>query len=212
MTAEPQNLEREHWSLASALAVWAFVLPHSDEESLQAALARHTVMALSALRPFASVERIEWVTASHGDDAAELRPEGEIDMRAVDATFAQLQDVSEVSAWLDLRCVSSRGEEFVIRQGGTLTVMLVESHERDVLDRVQLELSLDVDLYSPRTYGSIRENSRLAAANGPRLSRFLRDVRDRMGGTLREIEAASYEGLVTDEGFVEAIASGGGSP
>jgi hypothetical protein len=208
MTVEPQNLEREHWSLANALAVWAFVLPRNDGEFLQAALRRHTVTALPALRSFASVERIEWVTASHGDDAAEIRPEGELDMRAVDSAFSQLPDVIEVSAWLDLRCVSSRGEEFVIRQGGTLSVLLVESHGRDVLERVQLELSLDVDLYSPRTYGSIRENSRLAAANGPRLSEFLRAVRDRMGGKIREIEAASYEGLVTDEGFIEAIESG----
>jgi hypothetical protein len=206
---EPENLEREHWNLASSLAVWAFVLPRADGESFQSALKRHTATALAALRPFARVERVEWVTASHGEDAAVLCPQGELDMREVDSVFERLTDVIEVSAWLDLRCVSSRGEGFVVRQGGSLRVILVESEVAGGAERLQLELSLDADLYSPRTYGAIRENARLAAANGPRLSEFLRAARDRMGGTIREIEAASYEGLVSDEGFVPTVATGG---
>lgn len=195
----PQDLEREHWDLGSAIAVWAFVLPRSESENLQAALRRHTLSVLALLRPFARVERIEWITESTGDDAAELRPDGDADAEPVEAIFGTLSDVIQVTMSLDLKCVSSSGVEFAIRQGALLHVLLLGDAGSEY---VQLELSLDADIYSPRSLGKLRENHVLATLNGPRLAAFLRGVREQMGGAVRTIASNSYKDLADDEGFL----------
>jgi hypothetical protein len=198
-----QDLEHDHWDLGSAIAVWTFVVSRAESENLQVALKRHTTTVLALLKPFARIERIEWITDSAGDDAAEVRTDGEVEVERVEATFETLIDVIEVTMWLDLTCVSSTGVEFVIRQGANLHLLVLGDTGSE---RIQLELSLDADIYSPRTLGRKRENQTLASLNGPRLAAFLRGVREQMGGTVRTIASLSYEDLATDEGFLASPA------
>jgi hypothetical protein len=69
-------------------------------------------------------------------------------------------------------------------------------------ERLVLEFAIHADIYSPVTRGQVRENARLAALNAPRLSEFLRNVREGTGGTISQIDAAYYPGLVNDHGFI----------
>jgi hypothetical protein len=126
----PTDLEREHWDFSTSLVVWMFELPHSPGESSQALLRRQSLAALVAVAPFANLNRIEWVTASSGDDAAELRPDGAVDVAATTAIFDGLPDVVELFALLDLRCISSEGsssrflkEASCVSSSSTLTVV-----------------------------------------------------------------------------------------
>lgn len=153
---------------------------------------------IALLKPFARIERIEWITESSGDDAAQLRPEREVDGASVEAIFDALPDVVEVTMWLDLRCVSSTGVEFVIRQAANLHLLLLGEPGSE---RIQLELSLDADIYSARTLGRKSENQTLASLNGPRLTAFLRGVREQMGATVKTIASTPYRDLANDDGF-----------
>ncbi len=69
-------------------------------------------------------------------------------------------------------------------------------------ERLVLELGIHSDIYSPVTHGHVRENTRLARLNAPRLSDFLRNIRERMGGMISLIDDAAYSGLVNDHGFI----------
>jgi len=203
MSARPHDLEHEHWRLRQSLAVWQFRLARSATETSQAAVERYLVSAVAGLPGFAEVESVEWVTYSAGDDAAVVRPEGSVDVTQLREPFRILDDVIEVSALLTPVCVSTDGVEFVVPQGADLMIEIDTPGDprEDVDAPILLRLQLHTDLYSPRTWGKERENAALASINGPRLTAFLRYVREGMGGVLDEIDAQGYEGWVTEEGF-----------
>ncbi len=63
-------------------------------------------------------------------------------------------------------------------------------------------VSLDVDVYSPSTWGQQRDNGGLARTNGPLLSNFLAALRELVGAQLgRSIDADDYAGHVDASGF-----------
>jgi hypothetical protein len=109
VTTAPTDLEPDNWDYSTSLVVWTFELPRSPGESSQALLRRQSIAALVAIAPFANINRIEWITASSGDDAAELRPDGAVDVTATAAIFDGLPDVVELSSLLDLRCIPVKG-------------------------------------------------------------------------------------------------------
>jgi len=199
MADVPLDLERERWHLGSELALWVFNLPRLPSETVQLGLKRHTLSVLSLVSFFARVKRIEWITESAGEDAAKLIPNRDPDHERVVSIFERLSDVVEMSMCLDLHCVSSTGVEFVLGQGAHLYLTVCAGEDNVSL---QVELSLDADIYSPRTVGRQPANETLASLNNPRLASFLRGVRERMGGRVFTIVAPSYEDLVNEDGFV----------
>jgi hypothetical protein len=57
---------------------------------------------------------------------------------------------------------------------------------------IDIWFSLDVDIYASVTFGRSRDNARLARINGPRLTAFLRRLRDRLQARLVDLDAGSY--------------------
>jgi hypothetical protein len=85
-----------------------------------------------------------------------------------------------VHVYLDLTCQGTDLEPLEIEGGGSLyvTCMLTKSGTLDVEEDapVYLGVRLDVDIYAPRSLGEIRDNTLLAALNGPRLAGFLERI------------------------------------
>jgi hypothetical protein len=76
------------------------------------------------------------------------------------------------------------------------------TEEADRETDIEVWISLDVDIYSPVTWGKSRENSELARINGPRLNAFLNRVRERLSARLVDIDAGDYKGHVNADGFM----------
>lgn len=192
------------WHWKQSLAVWSFELPVEPGEAAQAALRRHALAALGAVPGFGTVSRIEWVTESHGDDAAVYVPVGEVDDAVVAETLDRLVDVVSVLCGLDLACVGPGGQPMTLEQAATLSLnvdWLDPSRPGDGTPEIYLQLRLHTDIYSPLTWGPVRDNAELAAANAPRLARFLRFIREDMGGTNYELEAPGYVEVADASGF-----------
>jgi hypothetical protein len=68
---------------------------------------------------------------------------------------------------------------------------------------VFLTFFLNVDIYSPLTWGEMRDNQALATLNGPLLTRFLKRLEQDMPAQFGGVIADDYAGLVGRYGFCE---------
>jgi hypothetical protein len=173
-------------------------------------LAKRVDQALDALGDFARPEEVHVNTLSCGEDAfvADLR-EPTSHSKLLDFLRSK-DDVTEIHIYLFLRCVDlnpeGKTEEFEIGLGGDL-IFWIELDDDGLLDTnsetpIWLTLSLDVDIYSPRSWGKNRDNRKLAAFNNPRLSSFLKRIEHELSAVFLDVDAPDYKGFVYPYGFI----------
>lgn len=203
------------------LAIWNYRLCDGEtaEKEFQCPLtpraralwiALRTHRLLSTLHPFAHAQKASISTQSGGEDAVVVQ------LKTAQATEKLLKrlrctyDViaSDISLALDCLETDALGErrKLTIEGGGTL-IMSIDLDEQGNLDMtfedaISLAFFLHVDIYSPLTYGQIRENRELAAWNGPLLSNFLKRLEREIPATFDGVDAADYKGLVGRYGFI----------
>jgi hypothetical protein len=154
---------------------------------------------LAALSGFARVHDVDVVTVEHGEDPDPI-PGVTIDAYGLDVVFNRPGKVAKLDVSLDLLVTSSPGNgDDWIQQAGFLE-LAIDEHTADS-HTIGLHLSIDIDIYSPTTWGKQRDNHILAALNAPRLSKFLAIVHGHLGGTCDAIDAEDYPGLVDETGF-----------
>jgi hypothetical protein len=151
------------------------------------------------LAGFARVHDVDIATVEHGEDPNSIAGTS-IDAQGLDVVFDRPEHVAKMSLSLDLLVTlgPGSGENWILRAG--LLELEIDEHTADD-HTIGLHLSIDIDIYSPTTWGERRENRALAELNGPRLSKFLGIVRRDLGGTCDAIDAEDYPGLVDETGF-----------
>jgi hypothetical protein len=199
-----ETIENDTWQRENGLVYWLFDLPLGTGEPPRDALRRHVVAALDALDGLGRAVAAEWTSVTRGEDAA-VQPRGtSIDASVVDATLAAHPDIYRGRFDIDLTVLGPDGDtQQVIPEGASMTVEIdPPDAPGGAGQRVELSFDLNVDLFAKQSWGRIRDNHRLADLNAPRLTQFLRRLRDATGANLRHVEAGDYAGQVTETGFV----------
>jgi hypothetical protein len=180
---------RKTWRRKGGIASWTFSAPPADPAPVQTSF--HA--AMRAIGDYAVVSRVSFDTRMTGEDTIVL--DGQPDLAQVDEVFAAHDDISAVHLNLDLSCLDEGGDALTIRQGAALWI---EVDDQPGARTVSVFFSLDVDIYAPRSWGVERDNARLAALNGPRLTGFLRRLRNELHADEIEVDAPDYEGVTVD--------------
>jgi hypothetical protein len=187
------------WRWRGGLVYWSYTIPARSGESAVQCLERAVLWALDILRPFARARAIAVSTREQGDDAHKLQGP-EVSLPALHAALGPLGAPHKVIMTLDLAVMlDDTNVETWLDKAARLYVEMDEQSETD--HSVTMWLSLDVDIYSPTTWGESRDNAELARLNGPRLSQFLDAIREQLGGKLDDIDVGDYDGHVDENGF-----------
>jgi hypothetical protein len=204
------------WRWDWALADWNFrPMARSDDRlipvDLEASEARQCwIQGFLARLPtllgdFAYATEVEVATRSGGDRAyvADWRsPEG---ASGLIEFIGQANDIRYVLVNLNLTCQGNDLEPMEIQRGAVLwvDVLLTDSGALNVTqdNPVLLSVSLNADIYAPLSRGESRDNTLLAALNGPRLTGFLERFERDVPAELTEISDDQYRGLLGPRGF-----------
>jgi hypothetical protein len=189
----------ETWQRKNGVASWTFSIPVLPNEDATQALPRCVGTILVALTGFARLHEVDLVTAEHGEESRSI-PGGAVEASGLESVFDGSDHIVSVSLSLDLLVITRPEEnERVIEQAGVIDLE-IDDHTSDE-GTIGMHISIDIDIYSPITWGKHRDNRALAELNGPRLSRFLAAVRSKLRGTCDAIDAENYPDLVDETGF-----------
>lgn len=188
-------LQTGTWRRKGGLADWAFALSGAcgDDEALERWSVCYSGI-LDAMQGFASPRQLSFSTLSKGEDSAIFD-----DRNAAMRYALRTPDIDDLVLRLDLLIALPSGEQTTLPDAATLWLTL----DRGGDPAVHTLLSLDVDLYAPVTRAANPDNRALAALNAPRLASFLSALHAL--GTLTEIDAPSYEGLIGPDGFTAGL-------
>jgi len=121
------------------------------------------------------------------------------------AFFEETNDIFEVIVTLNLTCLDRSLNPMELEEGATLwvNIRLNDSGELNVAreNPVYIRVVLNADIYAPRALGKARDNSLLAALNGPRLAGFLERIERDVPAELFEIYDDQYRGMLGPRGF-----------
>ena len=188
------------WQWRGGLVRWSYTVPARTEESAAQCLERSVIETLAILGPFARVGGISITTHDHGDDAHHYNGP-DIDVPKLREAIRDPGGTKVVFLELDLSVIpETTGSDTWLPQAARVFFELDEQSEQD--HSTKLWISLDVDIYSPTTWGSeTRDNAELARLNGPRLSQFLAAIRRTFDARLENIDVGDYDGHVDENGF-----------
>jgi hypothetical protein len=186
------------WRHRGGLAAWSFDLRDAPADGHR--WLRDTAVAVAGLlEGFAAPVHAELTTEAAGDidEPGALPPDDPI--AALRAALDAHRDPVAVRLELALLLTLEPGGPVQRHGAGFLLVEL--DHDRDAAPYIHLYLSVDVDIYAEWTYGDERDNRVLARVNGPRLTRFLQRLQHELGAVPADIDASSYPGQLTADGF-----------
>lgn len=187
------------WRWKSGLASWSYSLPARPGETTVQCLDRCVVDSMGRPSPFARISMVTVGTRERGDHAYRFR-DAEIDSVRVHEAIVGPEEVQRVILTLDLGVTLGEDEtETWLERAASLFFEFDEQSEVD--HSIKMWLSLDVDIYSPTTWGDSRDNAERARRNGPRLTQFLQMVQNVLGGTLEAIDTDGYTDHVDENGF-----------
>jgi hypothetical protein len=211
---------RVTWRKSYGLAIWSYRLctPLSlesalpcprDSEARAMWIATRVKRLLSALDGFAQARKAAVSTQSRGEDAFVFNLNTAQASEELLECLKHTEDVMAIDISLTLHCLQpdahGRPQEFTVETGGDITISVdlgAEGHlDTAFEDPIALTFFLNADLYSPLTFGEIRENEDLATLNSPLLSRFLKRIEEEVPAEFCGVEADSYEEVVGRYGF-----------
>lgn len=175
------------WRRANGLASWWFrtcerhtagELPPcpAGSEPLSEWLAERIRRVVRALPPFAALERLAVETRSGGENSCVLDGSQASILRRFKNFAANEKGIVAARLTLTLHCIDADGTPLTIKSGATVVLEPPFNEFGEVVesdDGIDLRLTLNVDIYSPRNPCPQRDNTRLAALNGPLLSAFI---------------------------------------
>ncbi len=207
------------WRTASGLASWiyrpcdplsggpndhSFVSP--QQRSLFISRVVEDLPAL--LGSFARTTSVEISTSSKGEDAVTLRGDVPGALARARDFIHQNSDIMYVCITLTLLCEGLDRQLIEIDHGAALwiDISLGEDGQLDPTtdDPVRLRLQLNTDIYSPLSWGAVRDNTALAALNADRLTGILVRIEQTIPAELMEIDAPDYAGMIGSHGFLGA--------
>ncbi len=173
-------------------------------------LANLVFCALNALEGFAQANRIWVSTDTEGERSFTITSSAPQDLDRLDSFLRSKPDVSDVTAWLSLKCIQldEKGlpEDFFIHNNGWLFIVNNMGKCRSTEDGLfRVSFNFETDIYSPI---ADFDNRTLAALNAPRLRKFLHRLEeipslkfDEIDDPVGHIEEAKKYGVVDRYGF-----------
>lgn len=205
------------YSINWEVATWNYIVESnptginlSNAEERAPWLAGLVSLALSALEGFAQIDSIDVSTESKGEDAFNIKSGTIENLKLLDVFLRSTLDVSEVDAWLSLKClrINTDGlpEEFLIPNSGRLSVdNNINKHGSLKQGLVRVYFNFESNIYSPIARS---DNRALAALNAPRLRKFLHRLAeipslklDYIDDPVGQIKEAKRYGVVDDYGY-----------
>jgi hypothetical protein len=185
------------WRVKSGIIMFHLTMPSNAEPA--AAIRRATAAFLDQVGLIGAAGEVDVSTRAGGEYAQEWTDI--VDIKDVVRRLEKYPDVTAVQIRCDLRCEDSCGARFEIPGGLTFWVQLaeVDSPPEDPLD---LNLTLDTDVYLPMSWGDDRDNRELAARNAPRFNLLLAHLLRETGATVESVSAEDYRGQVDATGVL----------
>jgi hypothetical protein len=203
---------RWEWDLAN----WSFrPMARSDDRlipiDLEASEIRHRwIQGFLARLPallgnFGYATEVEVNTRSKGDRAYVTDWRNSEGPSGLMTFIGQANDVGYVLVNLNLTCQGNDLEPIEIQRGAAIWVdiLVTDSGALNIAQDhpVLLSVNLNADIYAPLSLGESRDNTLLAALNGPRLSSFLERFERDVPAELTEIYDDQYPGMIGPRGF-----------
>lgn len=185
------------WRSKSGIIMFHLAMPSSAAPA--AAIRRAVEVFIHQVTSVGTVREVKVSTRAGGEDAEEWKVAG--DEREIVQRLAECADVTAVLARCDLRCEDRDGEAFIIPGGLTFWVQLAEI-DSPPEEPLEINVTLDTDVYIPKTWGDDRDNRELAMRNAPRFNRFLDALVRETGALIDSVSADDYPGQVDANGIV----------
>lgn len=182
------------WRIDRGVARWVFSIPTQPHEDANSCLRHNVPIVIDALAGFGRVTEFDVGTFDRGDNTHILpgTSGGQL------SVIMSAEPVRQIIMTLDLLVVTAvDGADTWIPNTGFL---VFDIDDDPTIDSIGMWISIDIDIYSPVTWGKIHDNATLAAINNPRLARFLARVRA-CGAILDRIDEDGYTDHIDENGF-----------
>jgi hypothetical protein len=201
------------WTVTKDVASWTFALDPADPAILRDPAARAGWLAervdrlVKAMPPFALPGRIDVSTDSGGDPALtiddperlpDLHPfvRGQHDVWVVNLDLVLQVELFDDRGWYPASFTGGHATIHIEAENGIIDEARIETG-----DAVWLVITLDTELYAPRTYAAVTDNRPLAERNGARLSEFLQRMESDLPARFLYVESQSYRDQTHQHGF-----------
>jgi hypothetical protein len=185
------------WRSKSGLIMFHLTMPSNLVPA--AAIRRATATFLDQVALIGVAREVDVSTRSGGEYAHEWTDI--VDSQDVVQRLDGYPDVTAVQIRCDLRCEDRHGGSFEIP--GSLTFWVQQAEvDSPPEDPLELNLTLDTDIYVVRSWGDDRDNRELAARNAPRFNLFLTRLLRETGAAVDSVSADDYQGQVDATGIL----------
>ena len=185
------------WRAKSGLIMFHLAMPSRGKPA--ASIRRATKALLDEVRLIGAAREVEVSTRSGGESAHEWSDA--LDGNLIAQRLEAYPDVTAVLVRCDLHCEDLHAREFVIPAGMTFWAQLAEI-DSPAEEPLELNVTLDTDVYVAKSWGDDRDNRELALRNAPRFNRFLINLLRATGATVDSVSADDYRGQVEATGIV----------
>jgi hypothetical protein len=185
------------WRSKSGIIMFHLAMPSSGTPA--DAIRRATAVFLEQVKLVGAARDVEVSTRAGGEAAHAWSDVG--DGGQVARRLEAYPDVTGVLVRCDLQCDDRDGGRFVIPAGLTWWVQLAEI-DSPPDEPIELNVTLDTDVYLAHSWGDDRDNRELAARNAPRFNRFLAQLLRDTGAHVESVSADDYRGQVDAAGIV----------
>jgi hypothetical protein len=208
------EIEASSWRRGKGLADWWFrtcerrdagdVPPcPAGSEALSEWLAERIRRVIRVLPPFATVECLQIDTRDGGENAYALKGSQRSIVGKFDQFTTHERGIVAARLTFALHCIDSNERPFSIGNGAYVALQPTfdEHGNVDETAGIDLWLTLNVDIYSPRNPCPQRDNTRLATLNGPLLSAFIARLEAEVPCRFDMASGDEYSGFISSTGF-----------
>jgi hypothetical protein len=185
------------WRSKSGIIMFHIAMP---SRGAPAAAIRHaTEVFLEQVTAIGVARDVEVSTRSGGEGAHAWSDV--VDGKRLAQRLEAYPDVTGVLVRCDLHCEDRDGRSFVIPAGMTLWAQLAEI-DAPPDEPLEINVTLDTDVYLARSWGDDRDNHDLAVRNAPRFNRFLANLLRDTAASVESVSADDYRAQVDATGIV----------
>lgn len=209
--------EETTWRYDSGLATWKYrpmllsgegARPIANQSECTSWLRSMLVRLEILLDGFATPAEFEISTESSGEDSLVGDLRNADDLVALERFVEERSDIHDVRIDLTLHCIDSSLNSFGIENGAELSICFDRNIDGSLRTSaggpLRVQLSLNVDIYAPLSWGLERDNRILAKLNAPMLGGALRRLERELHGGPIDLDAPDYKGQVGPYGFLLA--------